>query len=92
MRLCTIDGSAVTDRAALHALLREGLKLPEWYGNNLDAAHDCLTALTGDTILTVTHAAALREALGRYGDTFLGMLRDCAGENPHLRVVISEAL
>ena len=38
-----LDGSAIRDREGLHALLAERLSLPEHYGRNLDALHDCLT-------------------------------------------------
>ena len=38
-----IDLTGISDRSQLHALLRETLPLPEWYGNNLDALYDVLS-------------------------------------------------
>ena len=39
--------------AAIHAQLAETLGFPSWYGNNLDALHDCLTTLTQSVQLTL---------------------------------------
>ena len=41
-----LDASKMTDKAASHAYLKEVLNLPEYYGNNLDALHDCLEEMT----------------------------------------------
>lgn len=41
-----LDASKMTDKVASHAYLREMLGLPEYYGNNLDALHDCLEEMS----------------------------------------------
>lgn len=41
-----LDASKMTDKAISHAYLKEVLNLPEYYGNNLDALHDCLEEMT----------------------------------------------
>lgn len=46
-----LDASKMTDKAASHAYLKEMLSLPEYYGNNLDALHDCLEEMTDVEIL-----------------------------------------
>ena len=38
-----IDFSGVETSREMHAAIQEGLKLPEYYGKNLDALWDCLT-------------------------------------------------
>ena len=40
--LVILDASKMTDKETSHAYLKEILDLPEYYGNNLDALHDCL--------------------------------------------------
>ena len=40
----TVDLSGVCDRNSLHDRLQESLTLPSWYGRNLDALYDALTA------------------------------------------------
>ena len=37
-----LDGKRMGERAELHAQLKEKLRLPEYYGGNLDALNDCL--------------------------------------------------
>ena len=41
-----IDGYAVADRAAFLRACAEALRLPEWFGFNFDALHDCLIDLS----------------------------------------------
>ena len=48
-----LDGSSVGSREALHRTLAAGLRLPDWYGGNLDALHDCLTDITEPTELVI---------------------------------------
>ena len=42
-----IDCARIHSREDLHAVFREALTFPEWYGNNLDALYDCLTEISG---------------------------------------------
>lgn len=81
-----IDGAAVADRGALHALLAQQLALPEWYGNNLDALYDCLTERREDTDLYLVGMDALQQTLGGYADAFWTVLTEAAEENPHIRL------
>lgn len=76
-----LDGAAIRDRDGLHALLSERLALPDWYGKNLDALHDCLTDLRGVTVV-LRNAGAMTGALGDYGGRVLRVFRDSAEENP----------
>lgn len=76
-----LDGSAIRDREGLHALLAERLSLPEHYGRNLDALHDCLTDKRDVTVF-LRNAGAMTAALGGYGEKVLRVFRDAAEENP----------
>ena len=79
-----LDASNAASRSALHDLFAETLSLPEWYGRNLDALHDCLTSMSEDVHVTVA-ADELTGTLGeRYVRQLLRLLRDCAAENPHI--------
>lgn len=42
MMVVILDASKMTDKETSHAYLKEEFDLPEYYGNNLDALHDCL--------------------------------------------------
>ena len=37
-----IDAKKLENKADSHVYLKEVFNLPEYYGNNLDALHDCL--------------------------------------------------
>ncbi len=76
-----LDGSVIRDREGLHALLAERLGLPNWYGRNLDALHDCLTDLQ-DVTVVLRNAADLEDSLGAYGSRVLRVFRDAAQKNP----------
>ena len=53
MKQITLDGNILADAAKVHDYLKEMLHFPEYYGNNLDALHDCLTDLN-DLEITIT--------------------------------------
>lgn len=89
MILCMLDCSHITTREILHNTLAEVLELPVWYGKNLDALHDCLTDISRETLLRITHLEALREALNDYADIFLQVITDAAAENPRFTFEIA---
>ena len=72
-----LDGRRMTTRENAHDHLAQQLALPSWYGRNLDALYDLLTAgIAADTIV-LSHADAL-EALGAYGRRLMQTLEDAA--------------
>lgn len=82
----TIYGAQIADRTALHAALAEKLQFPEYYGANLDALHDCLTALGTPTVLQIVDYPALEQNLGVYAQRFIHVVFDAAQENPNFTV------
>jgi len=62
----------------IHAQLAEALRFPTWYGNNLDALHDCLSAVSQDLQITLIepeqHSLLVR------------VLHDCASDNPNIHI------
>lgn len=83
-----LDGRMMTNRAAMHGLLKTALDFPAYYGNNLDALHDSLTDIDGPIHIIVSYGEALRDSLGSYGDTFLHMLWEIAEENNNISVTV----
>ena len=51
-----LEGNRMDNRAALHAHLKEKLRLPEYYGNNLDALYDVLSTEDRETNAVLLHA------------------------------------
>ena len=86
MRIAVLDGDAISTREELHDALTRELALPAWYGRNLDALYDCLTELGEETLLRVTHRAALEEKLGPAARGLWRVLKDAEAENPWLQV------
>ncbi len=82
-----LDGGSVGSRETLHQTLAAGLQLPDWYGGNLDALHDCLTDITEPTELVIRNGDALKTALGHYTTALEQVLTDCAAENEWFSVV-----
>ena len=60
----------------IHMQLTEALHFPDWYGNNLDALHDCLAALSQE--LRIMLIDPDRQPL------LVRVLHDCASENPNI--------
>ena len=65
--------------SAIHDRISETLNLPHWYGRNLDALHDCLTATTADLRITLVEPSLF--------PALLRVLQDCAEENPHIQLL-----
>ena len=86
-----IDGAAVKDAAALHALLAEGLSFPAYYGRNLDALYDCLTDPRPEKArIRMKDFGALAAALGPDAHKFAAVLSRAAAENPDVEFVFEE--
>lgn len=77
-----LDGRKMDTRQDAHRYLKEKLGLPAYYGANLDALHDCLTDMRGETRVTLRYQQAMLNALGAYGQSLLAVFRDAAAENP----------
>lgn len=82
MKNITINCAQIASMAQFHEVIARELNFPNWYGKNLDALHDCLTAICEDTAITFLHFTSLPfPAAG-----LLRVLRDSENENPHLEV------
>jgi len=76
-----LDAAPLHTREQLHDAFRTLFAFPDWYGRNLDALYDLLTACR-DTRLTVRHTEQLMVNLGRYGELLLRVLSNAAEDNP----------
>ena len=83
----TIDALELETMEDVHARFLQALNLPAYYGRNLDALYDCLTDLTGETVLRLLHPAALEDRLGPRGRALRALLRRAAGENPRFTLL-----
>ena len=92
MKKRTLLGLCMHTREKAHAHLKRKLYLPDYYGCNLDALHDCLTDVPEPTQITLRFANSMQKHLGEYGTRLISLLVACTGENPKLSVRIRERL
>ena len=84
METIELDGSLLQNREEAMDLLERALDLPEWWGRNLDALHDCLTDLGRPVRLELRGRERLEAAA--YGRRLLRVLQDSAAETPWLEL------
>ena len=84
MKKCVLDCSTISNPEDFHDALVEALVLPQWYGTNLDALYDCLTAITEPTEITLLHFSQL----GAQYAGFEAVFQDAACDNPRIRIEI----
>lgn len=78
MEFIIIDGKRMTSVEEAHRYLARTLRLPPYYGHNLDALHDCLTDLGRNVWIILINGDALDEALGEYAVALRRVFRDAS--------------
>ena len=82
MREIVVNCAEIGTLAQMHDTLARALNFPEWYGKNLDALHDCLTAICEETQITFLHFSSLPFPSAG----LLRVLRDSENENEKLEI------
>ncbi len=85
-----LDAKRFKGRTRAHAYLKDALRLPDYYGKNLDALYDCLGDIGEETVIVVPEVIRKKEFLGEYGQTMLRVFKDAAAENEMLKVIIQK--
>ncbi len=78
MEIIRLDGAHLQSREEAMELLGLALALPEWWGRNLDALHDCLTDLNRPVRLEISRREAMEAS--PFGQRLLRVLEDAAAE------------
>ena len=68
-----LDGKKMVSKEETHKYLKETFGFPEYYGENLDALHDCLTEMK-DLEVELLNADDMLSALGDYGKKLFKLL------------------
>lgn len=85
-----LNAKRMTTREKAHAYLARRLRLPAWYGRNLDALNDCLGEIGTPTRLVLLNAERMRSTPDGYAAKLLALLEGGAEQNPNLRVEVRE--
>ncbi len=80
-----LEKARLMEKEEAHVYLKEKLHLPEYYGNNLDALHDCLTDL-GETEVVLEKS----ENGQGYDERIRRVFAAAAHENPDLKLIYIE--
>ena len=83
MQEVILDCSGVTDAQQLHRVFARNLGFGDWYGNNLDALFDCLTAICLETQICLRSW----DTLDQWKKGFACVLEDACEANPRLQVI-----
>lgn len=91
MRYLVLDGRRMRTREAAHAYIARKLRLPDYYGANLDALYDCLTDVHEDTELAIKYVRTLHRHLGAYGQRLTDTFSDAAKHNAHIHIQLYDS-
>ena len=83
----TIDCRQITSRDAFHDAMASKLRLPSFYGENLDALYDCLSTLGQKTTLNLICVQALINNLGSYGRAAINAMERAERENSRFLII-----
>ena len=78
-----LDALRLQHKEEAHKYLREALNFPDYYGENLDALHDCLTELDDVSVEFVN----ADKVSGGYFAKVMAVFRDSAEDNQGLKVL-----
>ena len=90
MEFIILDGGRMTSVEETHRYLARVLRLPAWYGGNLDALADCLGELGRDVVVVLTGETALRQNLGDYADRLLAVFEEISAGPRAFRWMVAE--
>ena len=85
---CHFNPRSLTGATKAHAYLRDVLDFPDYYGENLDALHDCLGDISEPTLIKIPKDIAEGKRLGNFGIRLVKVLRLAAEENSALQLRI----
>lgn len=76
MEFIIIDGKRMTTIEETHSYLARTLRLPDYYGGNLDALHDCLTDLSRSVWIILINGDEMDVNLNGYAEKLRRVFTD----------------
>jgi len=87
MRVAVINGTRLANMEQVHGCLKEQLRFPDHYGNNLDALYDLLSTEDRKTLVLVFDSKRMIRQLGNKGEKLVETFQDVALANQRIRIV-----
>ncbi|MDD4139750.1 MAG: barstar family protein [Eubacteriales bacterium] len=85
MRKVKLNGKKMDTREHAHRHLQKQLRLPAYYGANLDALWDLLSTCGEAIQVTLVNRGDMISALGDYGEKLIQVFKDAERGNDRLR-------
>ena len=85
-----LNGKRMDTKEHAHEHLLRRLKLPQWYGRNLDALSDCLGDIGQPTTILFRNTQPLCESLGEYGVRLIDVFTRAAQDNEQITLILRE--
>jgi len=85
MRKVKLNGKKMDTREHAHRHLQKQLRLPAYYGANLDALWDLLSTCGEAIQVTLVNRCDMISALGDYGEKLIQVFKDAERGNDRLR-------
>ena len=82
-----LDAKQMTSKSEAHKYIKEMLKLPNYYGENLDALWDILSSKSTIISVFLLHEEKLYENLEQYGKQLVEVFHDAA-DNGNIQFTI----
>ena len=89
MNIIILDGSLMTSREKTYRHIAKELRLPDYFGKNLDALYDLLTDLyvNDDTIVILINCRKMKKSLGEYGDRLIQAFTNASEEKNFIFII-----
>ena len=81
-----LDSRMLDERENLHKEITKQLQLPLYYGENLDALWDILTAWGNPLDIIIENCGVALAQTGEYGETVMQLFQEAEEENNNLSV------
>ena len=88
MKEIRLDGREMINRTRAHLYIGYKLKLPDYYGKNLDALWDVLSTYDKSIKISLINKKDLIDYLGDYGSSIIKVFKEAEKENNNIKIEI----
>lgn len=83
-----LNGDKMKTKDMAHEYIEDRLRLPEYYGKNLDGLWDILSTYSDEIEIELIYKDSLINYLGEYGEEIIQIFEDGQSENPKIKFTI----